>query len=409
MEHLVGCTVSPGFESSDFELGRRSELLAQFPQARELIERLTVEPMLISSRPRRTTVRPVIASSSSPLALVAVLACLGCGRTRPVHYSGDGGDDWAHRKEDGGVACVEGELALLRARPVVMLVLDRSSSMSQTFPGTTGSKWTALRGALHQALPPWGSSLELGALLFPSTTSGGCTVGASADLAPALENVSVVLAKLDATSPGGSTPTAIALQTAGAALSSRRTAGSARALVLATDGAPDCNTALNPRTCTCVGGNGTCTAVRCLDDTRSLERLGTLAASGIPTWVVGLRSNADAIFVDVLNRMAVAGGRPQAGAQRFYSASSQQELESALGTIRQQVGGCRYLTPSVPDVGGTMELELDGAFVPYDPTQTEGWTWIDADNGELVLSGPACAHAQELPLGALVAVVRCAP
>ena len=38
---LVGCTVSPGFEFSTFELGGRGELLAQFPQARELIEQLT--------------------------------------------------------------------------------------------------------------------------------------------------------------------------------------------------------------------------------------------------------------------------------------------------------------------------------------------------------------------------------
>ena len=38
---LVGCTVSPGFEFSDFELGIRDALLAQFPQAPELIEQLT--------------------------------------------------------------------------------------------------------------------------------------------------------------------------------------------------------------------------------------------------------------------------------------------------------------------------------------------------------------------------------
>lgn len=335
---------------------------------------------------------------------------LACGRTQPVHSSTDGGEDWAFRKDDGGVACVDGQLSLLPARPVVMLVLDRSSSMSQGFPGGTGSKWAALRSGLRQALPPWSSTLELGALLFPSTTSGACTVNTSVDVAPALENVSAVLAKLDVTSPSGSTPTAVAIETAGAALSARRTAGSARALVLATDGAPDCNTALNPRTCTCVGGNGTCTATRCLDDVRSLERLSTLAASGIPTWIVGLRGNSDALFVDVLNRMADAGGKPQVGGtQRFYSASSQQELERALGTIRQQVGTCRYLTPSVPDVGGSIELQLDGVFIPYDATGTEGWSWVDANNGELALSGTACTTSEGLPVEKLVGIVRCAP
>jgi uncharacterized protein len=38
---LVGCTVAPGFDFEDFELGKRSELVAEFPQHRELIEQLT--------------------------------------------------------------------------------------------------------------------------------------------------------------------------------------------------------------------------------------------------------------------------------------------------------------------------------------------------------------------------------
>ncbi len=38
---LVGCTVAPGFMFEDFELGTRADLVAQFPQHRALIERLT--------------------------------------------------------------------------------------------------------------------------------------------------------------------------------------------------------------------------------------------------------------------------------------------------------------------------------------------------------------------------------
>ena len=39
---LVGCTVAPGFEFADLELGRRAELLRRYPQHRAVIERLTV-------------------------------------------------------------------------------------------------------------------------------------------------------------------------------------------------------------------------------------------------------------------------------------------------------------------------------------------------------------------------------
>ncbi len=38
---LVGCTVAPGFDFSDFQMGKRLELLKQFPHAKTLIERLT--------------------------------------------------------------------------------------------------------------------------------------------------------------------------------------------------------------------------------------------------------------------------------------------------------------------------------------------------------------------------------
>jgi uncharacterized protein len=38
---LVGCTVAPGFEFTDFEMARREELVLQYPQHREVIEGLT--------------------------------------------------------------------------------------------------------------------------------------------------------------------------------------------------------------------------------------------------------------------------------------------------------------------------------------------------------------------------------
>jgi hypothetical protein len=40
---LVGCTVAPGFDFADFEMARREELAAQFPQHRTIVERLTRE------------------------------------------------------------------------------------------------------------------------------------------------------------------------------------------------------------------------------------------------------------------------------------------------------------------------------------------------------------------------------
>ncbi len=38
---FVGCTVSPGFDFDDFELGERENLIRQFPQHKNIIEELT--------------------------------------------------------------------------------------------------------------------------------------------------------------------------------------------------------------------------------------------------------------------------------------------------------------------------------------------------------------------------------
>lgn len=38
---LVGCTVAPGFEFEDFEMGKRKELISLFPEYREIINKLS--------------------------------------------------------------------------------------------------------------------------------------------------------------------------------------------------------------------------------------------------------------------------------------------------------------------------------------------------------------------------------
>jgi predicted cupin superfamily sugar epimerase len=40
---VVGCTVAPGFDFEDFEMGKREELVERYPQHEELITRLTRE------------------------------------------------------------------------------------------------------------------------------------------------------------------------------------------------------------------------------------------------------------------------------------------------------------------------------------------------------------------------------
>lgn len=41
---LVGCTVAPGFDFADFEMGAREQLLKEFPEQAEIVRHLTTLP-----------------------------------------------------------------------------------------------------------------------------------------------------------------------------------------------------------------------------------------------------------------------------------------------------------------------------------------------------------------------------
>ena len=52
---LLGCTLAPAYDDDDFELGARELLCAQYPDAAELIRRLTPDdmPSLLATDPRK--------------------------------------------------------------------------------------------------------------------------------------------------------------------------------------------------------------------------------------------------------------------------------------------------------------------------------------------------------------------
>jgi hypothetical protein len=162
-------------------------------------------------------------------------------------------------------------------------------------------------------------------------------------------------------------------------------------MVLATDGLPNCNAALSAASCACPTGTSCLSAQRCIDDARTLARLAAHAEAGIPTWIIGI--GEDVTSTPILDAMALAGGRPSAGAHRYAAATSPAELQQAFITIRDELSSCVYTAPSVPDADGAMVLTLDGVPVPEDVSGTSGWTWSSRARGELALRGAWCAKA----------------
>jgi hypothetical protein len=307
---------------------------------------------------------------------------------------------------DAGKPCIPGTLTLTHASPVAGFVIDRSSSMNDRFDTTT--KWKALTSALTTTLPPGGDvdeKMQIGAVVFPIGGANvlACLPPGGADLTPALGNAQPFINLLNAHNPSGSTPTAGAIEVAAASVLGVRAATASRALVLATDGQPDCNASLNPQTCTCIGSH-TCNAVRCLDDVRTIDHIAHYADAGLPTYVIGIAPSSDAMFIQVLNEMANAGGKPQQGAgTSFYSVSNEAELTMAFNAIIGQVGACVYLSSSVPNSDEGITVTLNGTKVP----EGTGWVWTDRRNGEVTLLAGFCDQVTANPALPLDATISC--
>lgn len=315
----------------------------------------------------------------------------------------------------GSLPCVPGPIALTRATPIVMFVIDRSGSMQDRLSASKLSRWQILRDALAATLPPADDLMMIGAEIFPrrghNQKSAGCAVPLVPDLFPMKHGAQSLLDLIDSTDPSGATPTAAALEKAGNLMLVERAGTSGRSMVLATDGGPNCNDDLDPQSCVCTTPLGHCKSKngtnQCLDDVRSAKTIAWYTAHGIPTYVLGIQNEGDTQFTDVLNAMADAGGRPKAGSEHFYAARNQKDFEAAIADIRDQVAQCTYLTSTIPDAGGAFTVTVGGQEVPFDPTGMEGWRWGNEANGEVLLAGEACKSAQALGDMSVSATVEC--
>jgi len=319
---------------------------------------------------------------------------------------------------DGPVPCKPGRFDFDPATAQLMFVIDRSGSMAYTLDGRDPNpgeldRWTILRNGLAQTLTGFDQQIAMGAKFYPSTFVNPalqCEVTSSVDVSLKAGNASAIVKVFDDTAPIGGTPTAQALSVAADHVSKIR--GIARTLVLATDGAPNCNFDHPTSPCVCTSPDpGACSPVDdvslCLDDTNTINTVKNIAdVQKVPVYVIGIGSAESATYRKVLDDMAVAGGRAKSTSPRYYSATTANELTTALTSIRDSVGNCTFLTPSAPTDPNAITVEIGGVSIKRDTTRTEGWDWIDQSYGTLALFGQACADAQK---GAtkVSGVVRC--
>jgi hypothetical protein len=356
-----------------------------------------------------------------------VLGLVACGPLGSVNLGGQGADAGAAGGGGGGgggdVDVVPGtdagacaaETTRAEQLPLgIYIMLDQSQSMSEAV--TSGSRWTAVTGALRAFLQSPGAGVSVGIQYFglPTGTStdgrGGQPVScAAADYAaPAVPIAPLpgVYAALDASlaahGPANRTPTSAALQGAldYATAWAGANPGHAVIVILATDGEPtECDT--------------------------SLAAIDAIAAAGlngsgkVRTFVIGVGE-----LLTNLNGIAAAGGTSQAFLVDT-SADVTQQFLAALTAIRGAALGCTYRIPAPSDAGATDPTKVNVQYTPGDggvaqivpqvpdaahcPATGDGWYYVDPlSPTQIVLCPATCTVVSADAHGVVDVVVGCA-
>jgi hypothetical protein len=270
------------------------------------------------------------------------------------------------------------------------------------------NKWTTVRTVVAQIVKSIGPRAAFGVANFPYASADGCGAGGEV-LAPrrgdsppgyAGKTTTAILDTTNVPASGG-TPTSATLR----ALSGRLTSlGGTTAVILATDGGPNCNDSAVCDATTCIpniessapgctpnGPTNCCTAAifgagSCLDGPATVSVVSTLQTKGISTYVVGVPGSGP--YAGLLDQVATAGGTARAAEPLYYAVDSADEasLLAALSQIAAKIiASCTLSLDAPPADPGLVNVYLDQQPVPPDPVN--GWK---LDGQTVTLLGTTC-------------------
>lgn len=339
--------------------------------------------------------------------------------------AGRGSRDVGPRRDAPEPTC-ETVTAFAEPLPATLLFqLDTSNSMNcavtaascatgDPTPAPDDSRWDVFHLELLAALDALPDGFRVGLMRFPRA-GGACPDDELiAEIAPLGGSRDALRAALASLTPDGlSTPTsdAVAYGTGRLlALAEERTF-----FVLATDG--------DNRVC--LGCDPGCSFDALdRDNDAMVEAVRAAAASGVPTFVIGVPGARG--FRSILSRMASAAGTARSDTCRDsgpehchhdltdpgldFAAS----LRAALAAIGEAVLACEYEIPDNPDgafdpMKVNVELTAeDGTTtsIPRDPSRAAGWDYSD-DGARIELHGVACEAARTAARGRIDILFGC--
>jgi len=294
--------------------------------------------------------------------------------------------------DGGGDVCGDEEHTALTTYPLLYFVFDASGSMGQFDGGQT--RYAQVREAALDMTSSLGALVRVGAAVFPSASGDGCVAGDEV-YSPKVGPGAVFASSIDV-APNGGTPTAATLR---ALLPELAAAPDPKVVLLATDGAPNCNPDKPCDASACmINIDGLCPTdvgncceppqgiyENCVDRLATLQAIQDLKNAGVNVYVIGIPGSE--LYGTILDQMALSGGVPQSGQSTYYY---KVDDLGTLGDLFKQIGSslvsCTFDLADPPEAPGLTNVYFDGEVVVADPT--DGWVWIDADTIEL--EGAAC-------------------
>jgi hypothetical protein len=331
-----------------------------------------------------------------------------------------------------------------KKKPNVMLLVDKSGSMKDGLDGAVGgmpTKLSVMQQTMRTVLTDNAQRARIGLTFFPEDAA--CAPASktttplppTGDVADAVLNANATdaIAKIQAVTATGGTPTAASLAFVGS-LPELQNKGDLRDnfVLLLTDGLPNCNDALRPLAC-----NGTApqistecrptstsdwatnycaarsTANQCLDRNAVIEQVKKLRENDIRTIVVGFGSaTAGGDAAETLNAAALVGGFTRQCPKgtdaecgtgntcdrarnvcsvQFFQTNNAQELSASLREIFNIIvkdDVCAYTLPSQPSDPRLLAVIVDGVGTPAGP---DTWRY---ESGEVRFQGALCDKAK---------------
>jgi hypothetical protein len=312
----------------------------------------------------------------------------------------------------------------------VMLVVDKSGSMLDPIEtGSSTSRLDEMKSAMGGFLTNNGEIARMGLAVFPDATDSAsqCKAGrtvqgittsddVTSELQSAASQINGTIQQIGQTGgmpARGGTPTAATLRAIAEDPLLQADDSRQDIVLLLTDGLPNCNSALDPQTCTCTTGSS-CSASSCLDDVASVNAVNDLRSKGIQTMVIGFGADTGGgLAVDTLNAMAMAGGMARSCsrgcstgescdtttntcATKFYQAANAaaltavlQEFSSILGTPEP----CKYtFADSKPEDPSFVVVYVDDQKVS---PSADTWNYAEIDGIPTVtFTGDICTRLE---------------